>query len=344
MKKRESWLDALRITSAFLVIVNHTNSGVFQASSPEYATWWLSVAWYYLCKIAVPVFVMVSGAVLLPRQDSLRKCLGRFGRILAALLMFSYGYYLWDAWVYWGLWPRMIDFGAFFEKVWTQQITDGFWYLYFYMGLMLMLPLLQRMAAAMKERELTYLVGLCFLLGAVWPLAAHYVPVLQLPEHFSAPLFTGYIGLFFAGHWIRSHFTPSKTRMSGAAAALIASIAVSVVLTRIEFDRVPGGKYWFMDNRMQPSVFTIIAAVSAMMLAKGLIRDGRIWTKLGGCAFGIYLVQDWLIAETETRLFVPLCGTIPAFPAVIVWELIVFAIALAAAWLMRRIPLLKKIV
>ena len=81
MKKRESWLDALRITSAFLVIVNHTNSDVFQASSPEYATWWLSVAWYYLCKIAVPVFVMVSGAVLLPRQDSLRKCLGRFGRI-----------------------------------------------------------------------------------------------------------------------------------------------------------------------------------------------------------------------------------------------------------------------
>ena len=81
-----------------------------------------------------------------------------------------------------------------------------------------------------------------------------------------------------------------------------------------------------------------------MMLAKGLIRDGRIWTELGGCAFGIYLVQDWLIAETEMRLFMPLCGMIPAFPAVIVWELIVFAIALAAAWLMRRIPLLKKIV
>ena len=344
MKRREGWLDALRIVSAFLVIVNHTNSSVFQASSPEHATWWLSVAWYYLCKIAVPVFVMVSGAVLLPRQDSLRKCLGRFGRILAALLVFSYGYYLYDAWVYWGLWPRMINFGAFFEKVWTQQITDGFWYLYFYMGLMLMLPLFQRMAASMKERDMAYLIGLCFGIGAVWPLAAHYVPALRLPEHFSAPLFTGYIGLFFAGHWIRSRFTPSQARLRGAAATLIASVAISVVLTRVEFDRVPGGKYWFMDNRLQPSVFTIIAAVSAMMLAKGLVKDSRVWAELGGCAFGIYLVQDWLIAETEMRLFVPLCGMIPAFPAVIVWELILFAIALAAAWLMRRIPVLKKIV
>lgn len=344
MKKRESWLDALRIVSAFLVIVNHTNSSVFQASSPEHATWWLSVAWYYLCKIAVPVFVMVSGAVLLPRQDSIRKCLGRFGRILAALLVFSYGYFLYDAWVYWGLWPRMIHFGSFFERVWTQMMSGGFWYLYFYMGLMLMLPLFQRMAASMKEKDLAYLIALCFGFGAVWPFVTHYVPMLQLPQYFSAPLFTGYIGLFFVGHWIRSRFIPTKSRMWGAAAMMAASISVSAMLTYIEFDRIPGGKYWFMDDRMQPSIFTIIAAVCAMMLAKGLVKDKPIWAELGSCAFGIYLVQDWLIAQTKTRLFAPLCNALPAFPAVLVWEVIVFVIALAAAWIMRRIPVLKRIV
>ena len=344
MKKRESWLDALRILSAFLVIVNHTNSDVFQSATPETATWWLSVAWYYLCKIAVPVFVMVSGAVLLPRQDTIRKCLGRFGRILAALLIFSYGYYLYDAWVYWGLWPRMARLDVFLAQVWTQEITDGFWYLYFYMGLMLMLPLLQRMAASMKKNEMLYLIGLCFGLDALWPLAVHYVPALALPEHFSAPLFTGYIGLFFAGHWIRSCFEPGRKRLNAAAVLLVLSVAVSVVLTRIEFDRVLGGKYWFMDNRMQPSMTTIIASLCAMMLAKGLVKDHPAWTELGGCAFGIYLVQDWLIAQTEARLFVPLCNVLPAFPAVLVWEAVVFAAALIAAWVMRRVPGLKKIV
>lgn len=343
MSKRESWLDALRILSAFLVIVNHTNSGVFQASTPAQGEWWLSIGWYYISRLAVPVFVLVSGAVLLPKQDDLRKMLGRFGRVLAALLVFSYGYYLHDAWVYWGLWPRMADWRAFFEKVLTGQITDGFWYLYFYLGLMLLLPLLQRMARSMTDRQLGWLISLCFAFSAVWPLAGHYVPAIAMPEGLAhVPL--GYIGLFFLGHLIRSRYTPSRRGMHMALAVLALGLAASVALTRVEFDRVaPGGKYWFMDNRWQPSLFIIASAVALMMLAKGCVKERRLWTELGGCAFGIYLVQDWLIAQSEARLFEPLCRLMPAFPAVLVWEAAVFAIALAAAWVMRRIPVLKKI-
>ena len=118
-RRRESWLDVLRILSAFLVIVNHTNSDLFIASSPDQTVWWLSISWYYVCKIAVPLFVMISGACLLGRHDSMKRSLGRFARILAALLVFSYGYYLHDAWVNWGLWPRMADLSTFFSLVWT---------------------------------------------------------------------------------------------------------------------------------------------------------------------------------------------------------------------------------
>ena len=102
------------------MIVNHTNSKVFQALTPQDAQWWLSVGWYYVSKMAVPLFVMVSGACLLPRRDSPRRVLGRMARILGALLLFSYAYYLYDAWVYWGLWPRMADLGTFLRLVWTQ--------------------------------------------------------------------------------------------------------------------------------------------------------------------------------------------------------------------------------
>ena len=111
--RREGWLDALRVLAAFGVIVNHTNSKVFQALTPQDAQWWLSVGWYYVSKMAVPLFVMVSGACLLPRRDSPRRVLGRMARILGALLLFSYAYYLYDAWVYWGLWLRMADLEHF---------------------------------------------------------------------------------------------------------------------------------------------------------------------------------------------------------------------------------------
>lgn len=344
-RKRELWLDALRIAAAFGVIVNHTNSRVFQASSPQELTWWLSILWYYVSKLAVPVFVVVSGACLLPRQDSIRTALRRFGRILGALLVFSYGYYLYDAWVNWGLFPRMFNLGAFLELVWTQQITDGFWYLYFYMGLMLMLPLLQRMNQALEPKLKGYLIGMCVLWDCVLPLAAHYVPALSLPQHLDAPLFTGYIGLFFFGGWLRTA-QPSRKTLFSCAALLVFSLAASVLLTRIEFDRVaPGAKYWFMDERTQPSLFTAASAAALAVLAKGGLQNLRhpAWTKLGGCAFGIYLVQDFLIAQTRFRLFDPLCGVLPAFPAVLVWEIVLFAAALAIAWIMRRIPVLKKL-
>ena len=75
--RREGWLDALRVLAAFGVIVNHTNSKVFQSLAPQDIQWWLSIGWYYVSKMAVPLFVMVSGACLLPRRDRPRKVLGR---------------------------------------------------------------------------------------------------------------------------------------------------------------------------------------------------------------------------------------------------------------------------
>lgn len=347
MKKREVWLDVLRITSAFLVIVNHTNSQVFQGSDPSQLTWWLSILWYALCKAAVPVFVMVSGACLLGRADSYGKCLQRFARIVLALVVFSYLYFLHDAWVYYGLWPRAVDFKAFFSLVWTQQITDSFWYLYFYAALMLMLPLFQRLSVNMHGHDALYLIGLCFGVDALWPLITRIFPAAALPSYLDMPLFTSYIGLFFAGWQLCS--MQSRMYRLPALLLLVASLAVSVLSLRMQY--APGEKYWlFMDERMHPSLWTILAAIALMMLVRGLFdrplseTAQRVWTELGGCAFGVYLLQDWLIAQSKARLFAPLQNVLPAFPAVIVWELAVFGIALMAAWVMRRIPGLKKIV
>lgn len=350
MKKREVWLDVLRILAAFLVIVNHTNSDVFQSITPANGTWWLSIVWYALCKVAVPLFVMVSGAVLLGREDSYGKCLARFGRIAAALLVFSYAYFAHDAWVNYGLWPRIIQLDVFLHKVWTLEIADSFWYLYFYAGLMLALPLLQRLSCAMKSRDAWYLIGLSLGLGAGWPLIAHFVPALAMPKYFDVPLFTTMIGLFFAGWQLRRLEKPLHAMpwLMG----LIASVLLSVVLVHAEYMRMEGaGKYWaFMDDRMQSSLLVVTGAISLFLLVRCLFdrpmseRAQRVWMELGSCAFGIYLMQQWVIEQLEFRLFMPLCHVITAFPAVLVWEIAAFAISLMTAMVLRRIPGIKKIV
>lgn len=349
VKKRELWLDALRILAAFLVIVNHTNSDVFQASDPSGLTWWLSIAWYVLCKLAVPVFVMISGACLLGKQDRFGRCFGRFLRIAGALLVFSYGYFLHDAWVNYGLWPRMFRLDIFFQKVWTMQIADSFWYLYFYAALMLMLPFLQRLVSTLKPGELTGLIGLCIGFGMVWPMVSALVPAFALPAYLDLPLFGGMLGLLLLGWQIRRMKAPGKRQMALSAAVFAFSVFISVALLRWQVQ--PDTKYWrFMDDRMNPSPFVAASAASLMVLCRGWFsrpmssKAQKCWTELGACAFGIYLLQQWVIAQTEFRLFVPLCQVLPVFPALLVWEAVIFLICLLAAIIMRRIPVLKKLV
>lgn len=349
-RKRETWLDILRILAAFLVIVNHTNSRVFQGSTPAQAQWWLSMVWYYLCKMAVPLFVMVSGACLLGKQDRWKRALQRAGRGLAALVVFSYLYFLHDCWVNYGLWPRALRLDLVLSDIWQQQVADSFWYLYFYIGLMLMLPLLQHMAHGMQKRDFLWLMGLCLLVDGLLPLIAHYVPDVSLPSHLQTPLLTSYVGLFLAGHYIRSQLGVTPRLRRGAALGLVVCVGLSLWLTYLEFFRVESGKsYWFMDDRLHPSLFTCLSSLWLMILLKGAgqtasPRANRIFCELGCCSFGVYLLQEWVILQTEERLYQPLCQTLAAFPAVLVWEGIVFLVCLAAAWVMRRIPGLKRIV
>ncbi|MBQ5649328.1 MAG: acyltransferase family protein, partial [Clostridia bacterium] len=85
-KSRECFLDILRIIACFCVIVNHTNSDVFLNTAPGSITWFVSLAYFFVSKIAVPVFFMISGYLLLGKIDSPKKSFQRIIRILAALI------------------------------------------------------------------------------------------------------------------------------------------------------------------------------------------------------------------------------------------------------------------
>ena len=361
-KSRILWLEALRIIAAFLVIVNHTNSDVFQSSHPGEITWHLSILWYYVSKLAVPVYVMITGALMLSRQDSWKKIFARILRVVIALLCASYVYYLYDAWVNWGLWPRAIRLDILLGKVFRMEITDGFWYLYFYLAVLLAMPLCQWLHRRMSQQQRLNLIGFCFALNAVLPLIGHYVPRLSLLENPLLPYIPlGYLGLLFAGDQVVNHLRVSGRKGVYAAIAFCLALMMAWLLTWLEFCRVePGQKYWFMDHRMVPALPVIVEAISLMVLARWIGERGkslqtddrpagkpprgrRIVAEMGGCAFGIYLAQDLLIAETEKRLFLPLLSQLPPMAAVLIWEMLVFVVALVVIWLLRRIPFLRRI-
>ncbi|NCB36671.1 MAG: hypothetical protein EOM58_11600, partial [Clostridia bacterium] len=259
-RTRYAYMDFLRILAAFLVIVNHTNGLVFRELTPAEPIWWVSLTWYYLSKIAVPLFVMVSGACLLPRRDSYSQILGRIVRILLVLVIFSFGYYQWYLWLSnWTL-QGALDIPRFLQTIWKSRIVDSFWYLYFYLGLLVALPMMQRLVSAMSKRDMEYFIGVSFLVFAIWPLVQHYVPAVAMPQYLDIPLFGVFLGLFLAGHYL--HTYAGRTSRALSLLVILLSLAASVWLTRIEYSTATaGGKYLFMDERAQPSIFMILCAM-----------------------------------------------------------------------------------
>lgn len=92
---RTVYFDILRVIAFAMVVVNHTAGKVFKPISPS-PTWFASLALFMASKPAVPIFLMISGALLLPKQDSYKKTARRCGRIAAVLLIFSLFYYLYN--------------------------------------------------------------------------------------------------------------------------------------------------------------------------------------------------------------------------------------------------------
>lgn len=351
------YMDFMRVLACFLVIVNHTNSYVFQASDPSQLTWFLSIVWYYFSKIAVPIFVMVSGACLLPRQESYRRTGWRILRMVIALVLFSWLYYLVDLWEMHFTWEKAFDVSEFLSDIWQGPITDSFWYLYFYIGLLVMLPLLQRMAKGMQKHDYHYLILGSFAVNAFWPLLTHYVPSLTLPRYLEFPLMNVFIGLFFAGHYLHAYVVPKRWHLWASIAVIVVTLALSTALTALEFYRTPvGQKYWFMDERTAPALPILLCAMAVMVLVRTAFslrqtnekafpeKTSRLISALGGRAFAIYLLQDLAIAESRYRVFAVLCGMMNPFVAALLWELLVWLVLLPAAWLLGRIPGIRKIV
>lgn len=343
---RLSSYDLLRPLCAFLVIVTHTNSNLFKASAPNEPIWWFSILWFYLSKIAVPIFVMISGACLLEKTDTPKKALHRLLRMAAVLLLFGYAYYVYDAWVHYGLWPRMIQFNTFFSLLLQNQLTNSFWYLPFYMGLLMLLPFLQRAVRQVTPKAAWCFVGLCLFFDGVVPLMNH---LFALPafSYLYTPLFSTYLALFLAGHLLKRTFC-SKLQALMLLLAAAVCVLLCGLLTMREYSCTGGYRYWrFLDDRMHPPVLICLAAGCVFMCVQSLLRQkcsGRFLSSLGGCAFGIYLLQDWVISVTKGKLWPLLIQQLPPVPAMLIWEIAVFLLCFAAVWLIRRIPFMRKLI
>ena len=117
-KKKTVYLELIRILAIFLVIFNHTGTNGFflfsvrQGSALYPLYMFLSIA----CRTAVPLFWMVSGSLLLPKEESIRYVYRhRVLRMLLVLALFSLFQYIFTTRKY----SDRFDFAYFLINLYT---------------------------------------------------------------------------------------------------------------------------------------------------------------------------------------------------------------------------------
>jgi len=340
---RECFLDLLRIIACFLVIVNHTNSVIFLGTTPQNLTWFVSLAYFFVSKIAVPVFFMISGYLLLNKKDDLKKSLQRFSRIAVVLIVWGFIYAIYKS-CYVNSDPSFLNIIQMALSTFRKSPTNALWYLYTYLGILLMLPFLQKMTSLMTKRDYHIFFIISITCYSVLPILTHYFPNFRLSSDFQLPLFGGYICMLLIGQYF-SRFEIKKTKLRFFVSCLLFAIMVvfNVVATYFEYTK-SDSKYLFFDNR---TFFPILLQSVCVFYMASFVRFsknfGKIISYIGSCTFGIYLISDMSIGFLKPFYLKAATYIHPIF-AVVIFEIIVFAVGFVVVTLLKKIPLVKKVV
>lgn len=172
------YYEWLRLSACFLVIFNHLKGWrLFRNATGIKQACYMVIS--VITKINVPLFFMISGALLLEKQEDIVTVLKkRVSRICLVILLFSLGIYT-ECYLYALAQGRDYEFTLkrFLYGVFACNLdeTGAYWYLYAYLGFLLLLPLLQKLANQMSRSDFCTLFMLRFTVLSVLPICSLFL-------------------------------------------------------------------------------------------------------------------------------------------------------------------------
>lgn len=335
---RYFYIDSLKVIAIFLVIVNHTNSSIFINQSPS-LEWFSSVAYFYVSKVAVPVFIMCTGALLLSKVDSYKKHMSRVLRGVITLTIASFVYY----YIGNGFNVTSENLNSFIHYFINKPTSNAMWYLYLYIGIVSVMPFLQRLSSCMTKRDTEILLFLSLIVPGLASVAGHLMH-LSLYERADFFIYSYPIGYLFLGYYINKYSEGYSIRCGVVLSLFLISTVISTALTYIQFNEgYSVSLYWSFLG----SLTIVIPSASIFYLFKRMCDRVQVNSKtaiistISLCTFGMYLFSDMVMILTGnyyTRLSTSLNPLLSCF----IWQVSIFTLSFVASFMARKIPIVKR--
>jgi len=236
-----------------------------------------------MLRFGVPVFVMISGAVLLDRSEPLSTFLSkRLKRVVLPFLFWSIVYFIF---VYAGSFQKFSILQL--SQILLNKLLKGtyyhLWYVYMILGIYLFVPIIRKWAQNSTKQELQYFLLLWAITLLINTNVAKYLPSIEVLY------FSKYLGYFVLGHYLDKHVTTSRPKNNlylmffvfGAALTFLSASYLSVKENQLNIT------YY---NYLSPNV--CLLSVGIFLLGKSLLHgSNKLSINLDKHSYGIYLVH-----------------------------------------------------
>ncbi|MFS0838718.1 acyltransferase family protein [Paenibacillus sp. 1P03SA] len=296
---RSRWIytDVLRVAAVIGVVLIHLTAPVIgiRGDIGDIRYWWTAHIINAAFRWSVPVFVMISGMLLLApgrNESAMVFYRRRLGKLLPLFVLWSIIYYLWDI----RNGPGSFEWGQFAAGLIKGTLHYHLWYVYMIVLLYLITPLVRVLVrrAPLSAVFYTAAAGLAFsnlstLAG--WKSWGFVIEASSMP---------GYIGYFLLGYVL------SKVELSKGKRGLLYGIGL------ISYLAIVGGSHWLLTMNSSenmyfykytsvPVIFTAVAVfvgVKQFGFRTASAGGPRLLSFMSSSVFHIYLshvlIMEWL--------------------------------------------------
>jgi surface polysaccharide O-acyltransferase-like enzyme len=340
--------DLIRTLAIFLVILLHASNATLQLSSVSTSYWWTAAVYKSLAISCVPLFVMLSGALLLqpakidePIRVFLKKRLSRLG---LAFVFWSAIYTVWGFYIY----HVPVTLSNIYQSIVKDLFTGAwyqFWFIYLIVGLYLITPILRVLIAYANPKIIRYLI-------LIWFLGVAIVPLAQLASGYDLnPLvfvISGWVGYFVLGVYLQTIKLRNSILYSLLALSFIGTL-VGVWLVQYPLSGLNQNFFDYLSINViigSAALFLILMKFRADWPGSKHKTFGRVIRAISTNTLPIFLFHV-IILESFERGFFGLTLSVTTLNPIIEIPLIAVLtlfITLGLVLLMRKVPILNKLI
>ena len=342
---RRLHIDALRVLAMVLVLYNHTGErGFLCFDTAQGLAHGAYLALAVLDTIAVPLFFMISGALLLGREETLSVCMKkRVLRYVLVLIGASAAIYVYTCRTD----LSVMNLPDYLRGLYDGKITTSYWFLYAYLGFLLGLPLLRKLAQAMTARDFLYITALMGVMNALSSLewvgfGGNFGLNGNIQPFVVARTVYYPLAGYFLEHRLAERVTKGRTLL-----ALFGAGVLGVALGCFTLTCAHATLGYWAEVAYGLFVFAPALAVYAGVKAlSGHVRlpapAASLLREAGSCTFGIFLFEK-VYRDVSSRVYHALMPVIGGFAACWTWIACAFLLGMAVTAVLHRLPGLRRV-